>query len=351
MASVAFLAVPLARRADRAFRALPVLPDAAPSPTLPSLSIIVPARNEAHHLPALLASLKAMAYPGPTEILVVDDHSTDGTGDIAAETGARVVRPPDLPPGILGKPHACHHGALAASGDWLLFTDADTRHAPDGPAHAVAYALAHHLDGLSLFPRQEYRGLLDRLALMAAFAALFAGHEAGQPLLNGQYILLRREVYTASGGFAQVWREPLEDLALGHYLDSLSYGVPLLNGEHAASVQMYQNVGHLWHGMTRLGSGSLRWTSHLFSTVLFITAVMTPLLVGLGVARKRLSPAWLLATWATVALSLLPWARRFGGLAYAPLAPLGALVVQATGCWGLLRRFFGRGIRWKDRRV
>ncbi|MCW5853582.1 MAG: hypothetical protein KIT87_26185, partial [Anaerolineae bacterium] len=182
-------------------------------------------------------------------------------------------------------------------------------------------------------------------------AALFAGHDAGHPILNGQYILLRRGVYTASGGFAQVWREPLEDLALGHLLHSLGYYVPILNGETVASVQMYQDIGHLWQGMARLGSGSLRWTNGLVWTLLLITAVMTPLLVGGAVALKRLSPAWLLATWAAVTLSLLPWARRFGGQGYAPLAPLGALVVQAAGCWGLLSRLFGRGVRWKDRRV
>ncbi len=352
MASVAFLAVPLSLRADRAFRALPTLPAAADPPrSLPSLSIIIPARNEAQHLPALLASLEAAAYPGPCEIVVVDDHSTDGTGEMAARMGARVVQPPSLPAGLLGKPHACHYGALAARGNWLLFTDADTRHAPDGPAQAVAYAVSHGLDGLSLFPRQEYRGLLDRLALLAAFAALFAGQSSAQPLLNGQYILLRREVYTASGGFAHVWREPLEDLALGHHLDGLGYRVPALHGEGAASVQMYQDVGHLWHGMTRLGSGSLRWTGGVLSTVLFITALLTPLHVGVYVARRRLSPAWLLATWTVVTLSLLPWARRFGGRRYALLAPLGALLVQAAGSWGLLSRLFGRGLRWKDRRV
>ena len=79
------------------------------------VSLIVPARNEAHNLPALLASLDALE-PAPGEIIVVDDHSTDGTGDVARAAGARVFTPPELPPGWLGKPWACHHGVQAARG-------------------------------------------------------------------------------------------------------------------------------------------------------------------------------------------------------------------------------------------
>ena len=120
--------------------------------------------------------MRALRYPGQYELIVVDDNSTDDTAAVAAAWGARVVSPRHLPPGWKGKPHACHQGALAAGGEWLLFTDADTIHPPDGAGTRSGLRHARQgLDGLSLFLKQECRNLVDRLALTTAFAGLFAG--------------------------------------------------------------------------------------------------------------------------------------------------------------------------------
>lgn len=352
LASVAWLAPLLAARAERVYQSLPRLAATPSNSRLPALSIIIPARNEATNLPRLLASLRAVSYSGPLEIIVVDDQSTDNTADIATAYNARVVRLTSLPSGVLGKPHACHQGALVAQGEWLLFTDADTIHAPHGPAAAVAYAIDHNLAGLSLFLRQACRGPVDRLALMTAFAALFAGQSHTASLMNGQYILLRRDVYQASQGFAAVWQEPLEDLALGRHLHQRGYFVPILRGEEIATVQMYQSLGQMWHGLTRLGAGGLRWTGvGGVMTTLLVTAIFTPLSVLLGVWLKRLHCGWLALTWALVALSMAPWGRRFGGAAWAILAPFGAAIIVLAGTWGGMRRLLGRGIRWKGRLV
>ena len=165
----------LAQRAERLHRQLPTLPEQIEPISLPALSIIVPARNEVANLERLLPTLTNLAYPGEYELIVVDDNSTDGTGKIAKELGARVERVNALPSGWRGKPHACHQGAAAATGQWLLFTDADTCHAPDGPARAVALAHQQGWDGLSLFLSQKTSGWLDHLVLAVAFAGLFAG--------------------------------------------------------------------------------------------------------------------------------------------------------------------------------
>ncbi len=346
------LALPLSLWADRQYHRLPPLAAGAPPSHLPPLSIIIPARNEARNLRRLLPSLQAMRYPGPCEMIVVDDGSEDGTGDVAAQAGARVIRLAGPPPGVLGKPHACHEGALAATGEWLLFTDADTVHAADGLATAVAHAQRAGLDGLSLFLRQECRGWLDGLALMTGYAGLFAGFRPDAGWLNGQYILLRRDVYVASGGFAAVWGEPLEDLALGGRLRGLGYRVPLLRGEDAASVRMYESAGQMWHGLTRLGAGSLRWQgAGALGSAMLITALMSPLLTTYGVARGFLGRRWLGPVWVAAGLGMLPWARRFGPGRRAALAPLGALVVQGAAVWGLVNRLLGRGVKWRGRRV
>ncbi len=369
--TMALLTPPLALRSEQLYRNLPQLNQEVAAGPLPSLSIIVPARNEAVNLRRLLPSLNLIAYPGPWEVIVVDDNSTDETPWVAKEFGVRVVCLDDLPAGWLGKPHASHQGALAASGDWLLFTDADTIHEPCGPAQAVSYALHHRLDGLSLFLNQVTSGVLDRLGLLVAFAGLFSGllstslshgsydlPEDGTPvdgrgrLYNGQYILIRREVYEASGGFSAVADESLEDLALGQQLRAKGYRVSLARGERLANVQMYADKSGLWQGLTRLGIGSFRWLGlSSILTALFITGVMAPILAMLSSLRKRRNRKWALVSWIVVAFGFVPWARRFGSTWLAILAPFGALLVQLSALWGLASRLAGRGISWKGRSV
>jgi hypothetical protein len=361
----------LAIQAARRMRALPALPpqglasleaSGPEAPTDPEdhgpgafgsgISILIPARNEAHNLAALLPSLGALHFPAPYEIIVIDDGSSDGTAQIAAEFDARLVTISELPAGWLGKPHACHLGAQAASFDWLLFTDADTRHHPDGPARAVQYSVDHGLDGLSLFLNENNAGLAEKLAMTAAFAGLFAGMAPGRPLLNGQYILLRREAYHRSGGFEAVRSEKLEDLALAHRLAACGLQVPTIWGSGAAEVRMYGGFQHLWHGLTRLGAGSLKWAGPGgWLTALFITGALTPVLL-VPVALFGLAPAgWVLLTWVLVCVFFLPLARRAGSPALALGMPFGALLVQLAASWGLVSIWLGRGVRWKERLV
>lgn len=352
-ASLTFLAVPLSLLALRTYQSMPRLDGPAPpAGRLPMLSIIVPARNEARNLVHLLPSLHNLRYPGPREVIVVDDGSTDDTAAIAEAHGACVVPLQGPPQGWKGKPHACHQGAQVARGEWFLFTDADTVHAPDSASLAMTYVLQQQVDGLSLFLKQQSKGVLDRLALTAAYAGLFANPHAGDQLLNGQYILLRRDVYENSGGFATVRGEILEDVALGDHLRRLGYVVPVLLGEDQAMVRMYDSLRQLWQGMSRLSAGSLRWTGirFLWSATL-VTALMSPLVTLFAIALGRLNPRWLPATWASAALPMIPWARRFGSPLWAALVPLGALLVQLAAVWGLISRRLGLGTRWKERKV
>lgn len=351
-AALTFAVAPFSLWSERTYQAMPRLDPAEPSGPLPMLSIVVPARNEAHNLVHLLPSLQHLCYNGPMEIIVVDDNSSDGTAQVAKAYGATVLRLDLLPEGWRGKPNACHRGAQLARGQWLLFTDADTVHAPDSALRAVSHAMTHHLDGLSLFLKQECRGWLDQLALAAAHAGLFSGAQPQNRLFNGQYILLRRDVYDAAGGFASVRGEALEDLALGARLRRQGFRVPVMLGEEAASVRMYENTAELWHGMERLGADSLRWSGpRSLWTALFVTALMSPLVTLIGVLLGGLDRRWLPATWAAASLPMIPWTRRFGNTYAAAAIPLGALFVQAAAVAGILNRVFGRGLKWKGRRV
>jgi chlorobactene glucosyltransferase len=283
---------------------------------------------------------------------VVDDNSTDKSAEIAAHYGVKVVSAPALPSDWQGKPHACHLGAKTASGDWLLFTDADTFHASDGVTLAVTTAVQNNWHGLSAILSQESSGWWDRLTLLAAYTGLFAGMRRNTNIMNGQYILLRRDVYEKSGGFTAVKNEPLEDLALGYHLNTLGYKVPLVRGEHVASVRMYSHPKQMVQGMQRVGAGSLRWLgAGAWIMALFTTLAMRPMRIFLrprNVASKQSS---FLRTWFFVVAGFWPWARRFHVTGWAFLAPLGAVIVQVVASLGMIKRFLGRGVYWKQRLV
>ena len=361
--------LPLLARAERVYSDLPQLTRQVCTAELPSLSVIVPARNEAHNLRRLLPSLEGQNYRGEMEIIVVDDHSTDGTAGMV-ECGVRdsgcsvkLVCAGALPPGWLGKPHASQSGASEARGKWLLFTDADTEHEAFSAASAVTFAEAHGLDGLSIFPRQETRGLLDGVVLMVAFAGLFAGLHRSTSMLNGQYVLVRRDVYEASGGFAAVRSEMMDDLAYGNLLAEQGYKVPIMRGEALASVHMYDTWQQMWHGLTRLGSGSLRYNGSMaLITAIFVTGVMMPLWTLFFNRHQLREIPSLKFIWLTAFLGFIPWAKRFNrkqesGSSIlntalgAMLAPVAAVMIQGSAVWGLVSRLLGRGVSWKNRRV
>jgi hypothetical protein len=208
------------------------------------------------------------------------------------------------------------------------------------------------LDGLSLFLDQETTGSADTLALLVAFAGVFVSLPRETSFLNGQYILLRRQVYLESGGFSAVAGQALEDLALGHHLKSLNYRVPIMRGEGIGSVRMYQDSLGLWNGLVRLGGGSLRWLGlRSLITVLFITAAMMPVIIFILVLNRTLRGWWFVAGWVSAVVGFLSWGRRFGSASWAVLAPLGAVAVQVAASWGVISRVFGRGFRWKGRKV
>lgn len=337
----------MALRGFRRALRLPALPVGPVSDPLPGLSVILPARNEADLLPRALSSLQAARYPGPFEVIVVDDGSVDGTGSIARHMGARVLRVEGPPPGWLGKPYAAHQGASIAYGEWLLFTDADTWHHPDSPASAVARALQGRWDGLSLFPAFEVRDLLEAAVLAAAFAGLFAALRSFEGLLNGQYILLKRSVYEASGGFATVRNALLEDLALGQHLRAGGWRLTFLDGRRAVRARMSRSTFHLLTAMARWGGGTLEFSGMAGAgAALVVAGSAAPLTVLLQRGWRQSA-----LPWAVVTLGLFPWAHRMGRPEAAFLGPLAAAWVAGASLGGWLGRRFGWGLPWKGRRV
>ena len=194
------------------------------------VSVIVPARNEQDCLADCLRTLTAqqgVSY----EIIVVDDHSTDATETIAASFPVRVIKADPLPRGWGGKCNAAWSGARIAKGNWLLFTAADTKHEPESIATGLREARESDAGLVSYSPKQEVQRFAERALMPVIFAELAATYrpkdvcDPKSPVAaaNGQYLLIRREVYDAIGGHASVAGAILEDVELARRVKQAGY--------------------------------------------------------------------------------------------------------------------------------
>src|SRR3981081_2400328 len=188
----------------------------------PTVSIIVPARNEEACLRACLESLVAQSGVA-FEVIVVDDHSTDRTREIALSfPGVRVIDAAPLLQGWTGKNNAVTCGARVANGEWLLFTDADTVHLPGSLARSLDEAKRHVAALLSYSPEQIVTSVWEKAVMPVIFAdlasryspSLVSDPNSAVAAANGQYILITRESYDAVGGHAAIAASLLEDVAL-----------------------------------------------------------------------------------------------------------------------------------------
>jgi chlorobactene glucosyltransferase len=196
-----------------------------------AVSVIVPAHDEALVIEECLRSLLAQTHLA-TEIIVVDDRSRDETGAIARRLAAgdarlNVVRVDDLPAGWTGKTHALARGVTAARGEWLLFTDADTIHAPGCLAACLRHAVVQRLVLLSGWPAITPRGRLAAVVdamcgvVLASWYQRRGANDARRfaPFANGQYLLVRRDAFERVGGFDSIRHRLLEDIALAGLMD------------------------------------------------------------------------------------------------------------------------------------
>jgi chlorobactene glucosyltransferase len=223
-------------------------------PHQPKLSILIPARNEAAVISQTIGSLLAQKYPN-FELLLLNDQSEDETGAIATKIAGgdarfRLISGEPLPPGWLGKNWACHQLNQAASGDWLLFADADVRWEPDAVASLLALAEKEQVDLLTVWPTQRTQSWAERLVVpLMAFAILsylpiLPTHYTPWPAFaaaNGQCLLFRRKAYDLIGGHAAVRKNVIEDITLAKQIKTHKLRLRLADGNRLVSCRMYQN--------------------------------------------------------------------------------------------------------------
>lgn len=231
-------------------------PSAAASP---GISAIVPARNEEEVIAPCLESL--LHQPEISEIIVVNDESTDGTGEIVrslipANPKLRLLETQDLPSGWIGKNNAVATGARKATGTWLLFTDADAEHEPGAAARALKIAQEHQAALISFSPEQITEKWYEKALIPFVYCRLakqFSFDAVNDPAstaaaANGQFLMIRRDVYEAIGGHTAVAGEVLEDLALARRAKAAGYRLWFASGCGFVHVRMYRSFAGMWQG-------------------------------------------------------------------------------------------------------
>jgi chlorobactene glucosyltransferase len=341
----------------------------APQTPLPRVTVVVPARDEERSIERCVRSLATQRFVD-AEVVVVDDRSTDATPQIlerlAAEySNVRVVRGDELPDGWVGKPWALHQGALVGGGEWLLFTDADSVHAPAGVASALSFTLAARADALSIATHQELVTFWERATLpfvlgmiLYACGTLEQINDPMQPrraLANGQYIMVARDVYEALGGHAALRGEIVEDLEFARRLKADGrFRMLLGGGSELASVRMYHALPEIWEGFTKnVFMGANGNLAMLLGGALFLFLLAAPpVLAAVAVVRRRPYEA-LEAAAATVASIVMSWrGTELVGMARANAvyAPLGTAFFGAVMLNSTFRVLSGRGVEWRGRR-
>jgi len=351
----------------------------------PLVSILVPARNEARNIERCVRSLLAQDYPN-FELIVLDDLSEDQTGAIVEQIAAkaqpqagspqgsggteklRLLRGGPLLAGWLGKNNACRQLAAAARGEYLLFTDADTYHAPGSLTSAMAAAVQQRADLLSIFPRQEVVSFGERLVLpllhftVFAFLPMLAVYSqrlryGSLGVGNGQFLLFRRLAYEAIGGHAAVKGRILEDVLFGRLIKSKGYRLFMPDGTDAVSCRMYRSTTETVRG---LGKTMYAFFNYSLPFALFVLNLHFDLFVAPWgfLAWGLLHPtydalAWIVLPAVQIALMLavrFAFSRRFRSpLLDALLLPLSFLGYIGISLYAVWLRYAKGGVSWKGR--
>jgi chlorobactene glucosyltransferase len=230
----------------------------------PLVSVVIPARNESRVIATVLGSVLESRYTA-LEIIVVDDRSTDDTaarvaGIAERDPRLRLIEGEPLPEGWFGKPWACVQGARAARGEILVFTDADTRHAPDLLLHAVGALQAESADLLTISPRQRCETFWERVVMPQIWfllgvryhpRAVNRARHARDVIANGQFIMVRRDAYDRVGTHAAVRGEVAEDLALAQAFFAAGLRSWFAFAESLMETRMYESLPHLVEGWSK----------------------------------------------------------------------------------------------------
>ena len=329
----------------------------------PRVSIIVPARNEVEHIAPALTTLLKLDYDN-YEVIAVNDRSTDRTGEVMdriastpeASTRLKVIHVAELPPGWLGKVHAMWSAAKQASGDWLLFTDADVHFRPDVLTRALAYAEAELADHLVLLPRMIMHSPGEKM-MIAFFQTLFVfGHrpwKVADPKTKdhmgvGAFNLIRRRVYDALGTYQALRFEVLDDMKLGKIVKNAGYAQRNVFGADLISLRWAKGAMGMVDNLTKnfFAIMSFQWWRALLSAFALAFLNLMPFLgIWLAHGWARLPYAVALASMFAIYVGM-SWKSDVPAYYFA-LHPISALLFVYTMLRSMGLTLARGGIVWR----
>jgi chlorobactene glucosyltransferase len=355
----------------------PVLREQVACSNQPFVSVLVPARNEAHRIAPCLRSLLAQNYSN-LEIIVLDDQSGDGTADLVKsfQVGVphgrlRLIAGQTLPRGWTGKSWACQQLARAAKGELLLFTDADTVHPAGTVAAAVLQQSKTGADLLTLWPYQITKTFAEKLVIPLQFVAAcgylplwllvwcrrlpFIARVVPKPWMRnlgaatGQFLLFRRGSYERIRGHESVRDSLVEDVALARAVaNETANGMRLVNcdGTRLTQCRMYESLGEMWEGFTKnirplFGQGNVRFLAAMVGQFLVLVLPF----VGVFLAPGPLTLTELLLIYSIRISAALRYRTSWLSVVLHPVGYSLALAIALNSFWRTARQ----GVRWKGR--
>ncbi|MFI1393759.1 glycosyltransferase [Streptomyces sp. NPDC020681] len=338
----------------------------------PDVAVVVPARDEAEVLPLSLPSLLAQDYPGRAEIVLVDDGSTDGTGELARALSARhgglplrVVSPGEPEPGWTGKLWALRHGIALArerAPEYLLLTDADIAHSPDSLRELVSAARTGGLDLVSQMARLRVASGWERLVVPAFvyfFSQLYPFRWVNRPAARtaaaaGGCVLLRTETAERARVPESIRQAVIDDVSLARAVQRSGGRIWLGLADRVDSVRPYPRLADLWRMVSRSAYAQLLHSPFLLAGTVVGLAVIylaPPVALCVGVFGHDTVAGWAGGlAWAVMTATYLPMLRYYRQpLLLAPVLPFTALLYLLMTVDSAVQHYRGRGAAWKGR--
>ncbi|TVR70246.1 MAG: glycosyltransferase [Marinilabiliales bacterium] len=327
--------------------------------SMPLISVLIPARNEADNICSLLSDISYQNYPN-IEILVYDDLSEDNTGELVEsckerDSRIRLIGGRPLPDGWLGKNHACHQLALEANGEYLLFLDADVRLRPSLLYNSFAHMKHHRLDLLSIFPAQEMRSFGEKITVpvmnwvLTGLLPLILTRTSSRPSLsaaNGQFMMFRTEPYKKHMFHLSLKNSPVEDIGIFRLMKRLGYRTHTLLSNGDIGCRMYRtwkeavsgfsrNVAEYFGGSIPAGLFfALLTTFGIIPVALYLSPILSALFIVLTVIHR-------------LVISYISRQPLLQNLLLAPFQQLSLFVMVIAA----IRHRLNRVLIWKGRNV
>lgn len=342
----------------------------------PSVSVVIPARNEEQNIATSLGSLLTQDYPrDKLEIIVVDDFSTDNTRAIVEQLAkqspfsVRCISGRSLPPGWLGKSNACMTGALTATGDYLYFIDADTKSEPAMLKSVIQFSESRAIDLLSFNPKQQLESRAEKAILPGVFLSIASymnfrdsnDSSKEEAIANGQAMLFKRSAYEDVGGHSAVADQVSEDIAFAQVMKLTGHTIFWAFADQLMSTRMYTGLNTIWSGFSKnmnriVGCRSLfdasaifikaniiAWSTPLLLIISSMVYFTNPSLINLwSVGINAITAVCLFVTYILLAKAL------FVPIHYALLVPFG-VSIQSALVLNSYRLSKNKQLMWKGR--